>query len=264
MKELLIIDIKHGCIEQWKKYFIIICITFYSCVVFWNRYYNTGDINNISCADMIFFNLKGMKYIKDSSIVIIPDGFWLALNMFLSLLIGNYPIYDMKLWGQQKFIHLNKKSIWWKSKCVWCMISVLIYYFIIITVSIFSGIIFGDGSMTLHQEVTNRFSISNNISINTLVISLMVMILISCILSEFKMLISVIAGAVWGYIFNAIVLINAVYTKSDYALGNFLMLIRVYSMDINIVQIIILWCICFIFVLWIGTIIIKRKDLKDK
>ena len=83
----------------------------------------------------------------------------------------------------------------------------------------------------------------------------MVMILISCILSEFQMLISVIAGAVWGYIFNAIVLINAVYTKSDYALGNFLMLIRVYSMDINIVQIIILWCICFIFVLWIGTII---------
>jgi len=141
------LQIKHdfykGTIEGWKRYAIALCIFIFLCFVFQIRAEKIIQFNKISkeisFSDFILFMFRGMN-VFDGNAVELQDKLpqWFLVNIYLSIIIGYFPLKDLSESGIQVLIRTKSRVSWWLSKCLWVTYNVLIYYaisIIVITVS---------------------------------------------------------------------------------------------------------------------------------
>lgn len=166
---------------------------------------------------------RGMPYTTDERKFILPNGLWLAVNIVLSLYVGMLVSDDLDTYGKLRLMRLGSKIRWWLSKTMIIMISVVLYYFLIIGTAVLCGYI--PGLFKAEYAVAN---IIGEISLHMLATYMFKMTMVSLMVSMVQAVITLIdlkAGIVTVVVFLAVVM----YDRTHTFLGNYLMVARMYD-----------------------------------
>lgn len=274
------LQIKHdfykGTIEGWKRYAIALCIFVFLCFVFQIRAEKIIQFNKISkeisFSDFILFMFRGMN-VFDGNAVELQDKLpqWFLVNIYLSIIIGYFPLKDLSESGIQVLIRTKSRVSWWLSKCLWVIYNVLIYYtiaIIVITVfSLFHGGLSLEPSKELNLILSN-LDISKFNFKGILIVGIILPVITSITFSLIQLLISLFTNSIISNMFIITVLTLTPFYCNSFFIGNYLMILRsnlnIGDSGISIVYGIVVCVVLSIATIFIGANKIKRYDILEK
>lgn len=274
------LQIKHdfykGTIEGWKRYAIALCIFIFLCFVFQIRAEKIIQFNNISkeisFSDFILFMFRGMN-VFDGNAVELQDKLpqWFLVNIYLSIIIGYFPLKDLSESGIQVLIRTKSRVSWWLSKCLWVTYNVLIYYtisIIVITVfSLFHGGLSLEPSKELNLILSN-LDISKFNFKGILIVGIILPLITSITFSLIQLLISLFTNSIISNMFIITVLTLTPFYCNSFFIGNYLMILRsnlnIGDSGVSIVYGIVICVVLSIATIFIGANKIKRYDILEK
>ncbi len=274
------LQIKHdfykGTIEGWKRYAIALCIFIFLCFVFQIRAEKIIQFNKISkeisFSDFILFMFRGMN-VFDGNAVELQDKLpqWFLVNIYLSIIIGYFPLKDLSESGIQVLIRTKSRVSWWLSKCLWVTYNVLIYYaisIIVITVfSLFHGGLSLEPSKELNLILSN-LDISKFNFKGILIVGIILPVITSITFSLIQLLISLFTNSIISNMFIITVLTLTPFYCNSFFIGNYLMILRsnlnIGDSGVSIVYGIVVCVVLSIATIFIGANKIKRYDILEK
>lgn len=274
------LQIKHdfykGTIEGWKRYAIALCIFVFLCFVFQIRAEKIIQFNKISkeisFSDFILFMFRGMN-VFDGNAVELQDKLpqWFLVNIYLSIIIGYFPLKDLSESGIQVLIRTKSRVSWWLSKCLWVTYNVLIYYaisIIVITVfSLFHGGLSLEPSKELNLILSN-LDISKFNFKGILIVGIILPVITSITFSLIQLLISLFTNSIISNMFIITVLTLTPFYCNSFFIGNYLMILRsnlnIGDSGVSIVYGIVVCVVLSIATIFIGANKIKRYDILEK
>ncbi|MEG2656912.1 MAG: hypothetical protein RSA29_14550 [Clostridium sp.] len=95
----------------------------------------------IDAKSIILENFKGCEFIENFSDNFIFPTKWLLINTYILYVIGDYFYREMEVNG--KYLLIRDKKLWqvYISKIIWAFIVILIYYSMLLLISIVSGVV---------------------------------------------------------------------------------------------------------------------------
>lgn len=186
-----------------------------------------------SFADYMVYIYGGMdRYVPKSGNNFLFPIRWLVVFMISPFLVLNYPYRDMQGIGQQILVRTRGRTAWWMSKCIWNVLSVFIYNFLLFATALFFCIaVGGDISGGINSElqyIAFQFDRSSMIygdePWSLAIIFLPVLVSIS--INLMQMTLSLFIKPVFSFFFVAFLLISSAYFTSPYLLGNYAMSMR--------------------------------------
>ncbi|WP_346886740.1 hypothetical protein [Clostridium sp. UBA4395] len=274
------LQIKHdfykGTIEGWKRYAMALFIFIFLCFVFQIRAKKIIQFNNISkeisFLDFILFMFRGMN-VFDGNAVELQDKLpqWFLVNIYLSIIIGYFPLKDLSESGIQVLIRTKSRVSWWLSKCLWVIYNVLIYYgisIIVITVfSLFHGGLSLEPSKELNLILSN-LDISKFNFKGILIVGIILPVITSITFSLIQLLISLFTNSIISNMFIITVLTLTPFYCNSFFIGNYLMILRsnlnIGDSGVSIVYGIVICVVLSIATIFIGANKIKRYDILEK
>lgn len=279
-KGSIFLQIKHdfyiGTIEGWKRYAIAVCIFVFLCFIFQIRSQKLIQICNInkeiSFSDFILFMFRGTN-VFDGNAVELQDKLpqWFLINIYLSIMIGYFPLRDLSESGIQVLIRAKSRVQWWLGKCLWVIYNVLIYYMIsiivIIVFSLFNGGLSLEPSKELNLILSNLDTSKFNFQ-GILIVGIILPIVTSTTLSLIQLLISLFTNSIISNMAIITVLTLTPFYCNSYFIGNYLMILRS-NLNIGYHGVSIVYGLVICAVLSIATILIganrtKKYDILEK
>jgi len=274
------LQIKHdfykGTIEGWKRYAIALCIFIFLCFVFQIRAEKIIQFNKISkeisFSDFILFMFRGMN-VFDGNAVELQDKLpqWFLVNIYLSIIIGYFPLKDLSESGIQVLIRTKSRVSWWLSKCLWVIYNVLIYYTIFIIVITVFSLFHGGLSLELSKElnlILSNLDISKFNFKGILVVGIILPLITSITFSLIQLLISLFTNSIISNMFIITVLTLTPFYCNSFFIGNYLMILRsnlnIGDSGVSIVYGIVICVVLSIATIFIGSNKIKRYDILEK
>ncbi len=274
------LQIKHdfykGTIEGWKRYAIALCIFIFLCFVFQIRAEKIIQFNKISkeisFSDFILFMFRGMN-VFDGNAVELQDKLpqWFLVNIYLSIIIGYFPLKDLSESGIQVLIRTKSRVSWWLSKCLWVIYNVLIYYTIFIIVITVFSLFHGGLSLELSKElnlILSNLDISKFNFKGILVVGIILPLITSITFSLIQLLISLFTNSIISNMFIITVLTLTPFYCNSFFIGNYLMILRsnlnIGDSGVSIVYGIVICVVLSIATIFIGANKIKRYDILEK
>ncbi len=274
------LQIKHdfykGTIEGWKRYAIALCIFIFLCFVFQIRAEKIIQFNKISkeisFSDFILFMFRGMN-VFDGNAVELQDKLpqWFLVNIYLSIIIGYFPLKDLSESGIQVLIRTKSRVSWWLSKCLWVIYNVLIYYTIFIIVITVFSLFHGGLSLELSKElnlILSNLDISKFNFKGILVVGIILPLITSITFSLIQLLISLFTNSIIRNMFIITVLTLTPFYCNSFFIGNYLMILRsnlnIGDSGVSIVYGIVICVVLSIATIFIGANKIKRYDILEK
>lgn len=268
-------DLKQG-IWRRKAIFIItfLIMTVMSVLIIKNWMVVRKFPGSVGVGDIICYIFRGMEeYVPSPTESFSVEERYITWVLIAALVIGHYPVRDIKGVGRNYMIQSGKKVYWWISKCVWCIASSVIY-----TLSIFAGALAGTGIAKLMFKNVSvlKFSINPKIFNSTfakklsgsgtdIVIKLIVLLFLAFIaLSAIQMMFMFIGNAIVGYMSVIVAAVLSAYYMADFLPGNAIMVFRYMEINNNGIHMLstALWCIAITLVSMIlGFMVFKRKDV---
>ncbi|MGN0327624.1 MAG: hypothetical protein ACI4D4_01455 [Lachnospira sp.] len=277
-KKLAIIDLK----EYILKYYVILIFTFVMAVIMaisqsvvLQRY--TGRCGQYSIIDVFFAMFKGMKpYIieKSSRKVFEVDDSFLILNLIFVLYIGLYSSTNKANNMVSTVFRCSKINDWWNGKIIWCVMSVFIYYFILIVGILTGSVIYavtqgkianGFMSLNVNCNIISQIYDSKVENLDIIIffkITILMLLGLVCI-SLIQLTVALCSNAIVGVISSIVLLIISAFSMVYYLPGNWLMICRYSQFRQNGIEIVapvicaVIYCgLAYI----IGLIQVKRKD----
>ncbi len=270
-------DIFMGTIYPWKKnivvifIFVFLCSTFQSSISLEKAH---GELNGYpNFADYIINIYKGVDVFEANNKMKpfeIPSE-WLLINIFLSFIVGYYPLNDLKTYGPQILIRSKSRWQWWLSKCMWTATSVLIYYAIGYLVIIIFALFNGGISLVPIYEINTLVSgiDTYHFTWQQIVFTAMILPVITSIaLSLLQMVISLFSNSILSNIIIITIIIASVYYCNPFLIGNYLMIWRnsivIASKGVTTTMGISIGIFISIMSIWIGSIKFKKIDILSK
>ncbi len=226
-------DFFKGTMEEWKKYAVAVIIFVFLCSMFQVRAEKILSVTiskNIEFADYILFMFRGMSVFSGNAVELqdkLPQ--WLLINIYLSIIIGYFPLRDLNESGMQVLIRTKSREQWWLSKCLWVIFNVLIYYGIAIIVIIAFSIFKGGLQLVPSQElnfILSGLEVSNFSSVQIIVVGLLLPIIASITLSLIQLVISLYTNSIIGNMVIITMLVLTPFYCNSIFIGNYLMILR--------------------------------------
>lgn len=268
LKKAIFYDIRNGIIK--KKIFIIIpvIIFFINCIQYGTIIQGLDKSgSDITLMDYIIFTFKGNKeYIKEEGFYKLPMTY-LAIVLFIGFIVSNYPVHELKEYGTRYMLDFQKKIYWWIGKCVWSILNVVCFYLTgFITIFFYTVITGGKISFSLGNDILYYGEFLKldesgfKLILNTFILSIIVMVA----LMQIVITLQFILNPIIAYILLVIYFISSAFFKSEYLLGNGLMLKR------NIITsgsgVVFFNCVIYSILIWLvffvlGYKIFNKKDI---
>jgi len=232
-------QIKHdyymGTIKGWKKYAVVLIIFILLCANFQRGLIISREYDNLkekpTFGNYIFDIYKGVDIsnrVDNKEKIEMPPG-WILLNIFLSVVIGYYPLNDLREYGAQILIRSKKRWQWCISKCIWIIGNVLIFYAIgYIVIAIFS-LVNGGLSLTPNHNVNLavlKLDTSSLTAKQVFSVGIILPIVTSMALSLMQLTIAMFSNSIFSNIFIISLLIASIYYCNPILMGNYLMMLR--------------------------------------
>lgn len=258
-------DVRAVWNENKIKYMVLVGIIIISCICC-NHSCKEQLSVDMGFWDYILWNFRGMKVIRKNE-YIIPNAYWVLIQLYLAIIIGVYPVKDLHKAGQQILLKSRNRKIWWYGKMVWNILSVLGFYFVlylsVIAVSIATG-----GFKAAQPEVIAFLFGNQGIEVaenGLYAYALIVPVIVSLAVSVTQMMIAVVFQPYMGYIWVCFVLAAGTFVYSPYSLGNYLMLLRtpvlLQGSILNVQYAVTLSIMLSLISVITGTVMIYRKDI---
>lgn len=216
------------------KYLFTVVLFLLFCAYFEMNYVSLSTAgyveSNASFGDIILFIFHGMKvYIPSPGIKFEIPITWLACQIFVAYLIGNYINQDMTTYGQQYIMRSTHKSYWLIGKMIYCVISVFSFYCIGYITVLGYSLIARDPSITLNFDICAYVSETNIelLSKVDLIIGIIILpILTSIVLSIGQMTLSIWIKPIYSIISVVVYVCASAYYFSYLLIGNYSMILR--------------------------------------
>lgn len=282
--KILRCDLYNGILIQWRKYlitFFIFC--FFSITFILERrvteYINPDILTGPSTlGDFIMFIFVGSE-IQPMGGIDISEGnlsfdlptAWIILFLWLLFTTLYYPYQDLMGHGKHMLVLSKSKSLWWLSKSLWAISSVLTFFMTaalaIVSVSFFSG-------AKMNLNVSAYMSVDFIGQLDTLIappwniIDLIAPIVLGGIaLCMMQQVLSLLVKPLYSYIIMCVYIFFCSYFKNVFLIGNYTMAARsaIFVTDGFFWQqgvVICLWVISLCVLA--GAIIFNRIDIINK
>ncbi|MCI8669017.1 MAG: hypothetical protein HFI34_05790 [Lachnospiraceae bacterium] len=243
-------DIRRGILRNPILFVVPVIVAFIACCDLNNRIVAQNEwiaYESNSCetqikggfADYMMYIYGGMdKYVPESGNYFIFPIRWMVVFLMISFITLSYPYKDMQGFGRQILIRTRGRTIWWLSKCIWNIFSVLIYHSVIFGIAALFGIAVGSGitgkiNKDLQYEVfqiAGDSLLSDDMSWPFVIILLPVLISLS--INLLQMTLSLFIKPIFSFLIAAFLMISSAYFTSPYLIGNYAMSMR-YDMVIE-------------------------------
>lgn len=265
-------DIVHGICEEWKKYALLLGTYIALIVSFILKYNMTGLAESYNCGDIVLWLFRGMvKYDAMTTHSLDVPTTYILPNILIAFIIGNYPFKDLYGFGTNVIIRTKNKAMWWISKCIWGVVSVILVYTFLIVATLGICAVTGDVSLTPNIEICSRVSNYNRnilkeatgfdeIALYMLAISMLTSIAMVMI----QIMLSQLISPVIGYIVVIAILMAGVFFDLPVVISNYFMAIRnslYVSGGYDLMLPVIIDGICILFSIIIGLISFIKMDI---
>lgn len=234
IKTIIIHDIVYGIQVNRYKYILVLLFFMYLNVSFFNNI-NIFRLSGIieespSIVDCWIYIVRGMGiYIPSKEMPFQIPIYWLMTQVLLAFLILSYPTQDLDTYGIQILTRTRSKCLWWVSKSLWNICTVVSFYcigFFIVTIfSIFSGNASFEPHILINNEI-NQINLENFRGIYLYIAIFILPIVTSIALSMLQMTISFVLSPILSYIILVCYIVASAYYCFPLLIGNFTMLLR--------------------------------------
>jgi len=268
-------DIIEGIIKRWYFYVVLIMIISSFCALL---NYQTDELNSIYLSDFkptitdYWLHLfKGMQiYIPTPTSKFELPIIWLMLNLYLAIIIAKYPTTDLYGFGKYILMQSKDRSNWFLGKCIWTVICVLFFYFLLYITTFVFAFFSGNLSFEITNEICSEILKYNFIAFNITSILLYVLFLpvtTSIALCIIQLILELVLKPIYSFLIIVSILVASAYFYTPFLIGNASMMLRsslvldnglngFYSFTIDI--------IITIMAIVSGCVYFKRIDILDK
>lgn len=234
MKQIFFHDIRVGIIRR-SVFYVGVCVLTLLSLVQLGQAIQQGILAGVvhsepGYLDGIVQIMKGMKAYdpKSGEYFNIPI-FWMCFHFYLAFLIGNYAYEDLQGFGQKVMLQIGNRHTWWSSKCVWCILSVTVYYGMMsLIVMLYMTFLYGARG-GLSPEITaviQQMNIGTASSGRIITAVIILPWLTSVTLCMLQMCVSIMAKPIYAYSMVIVILVASAYFKHPLLIGNGAMLMR--------------------------------------
>ncbi len=234
--KLIRYDLKVGFSTTYKRYlmaaalFIVIFISFQLLLhPFHPAAHNIPEGN---LGSLLLYAFGGMEeYIPSPGEPFRFPAFWMLLYLLLSYITLYYPFNDLEEFGQHLLIRSGGRKLWWLSKCIWNLSSVVCFFLLAWLIFAVGCLVTGTSlSLELSTKVTGMLQINPekyaqfpaSLTLQIFLLPLLVM----AALNLFQMTLSLFIKPFYSFIATAAVLITSAYYLSPFLIGNYAMPLR--------------------------------------
>jgi hypothetical protein len=265
-------DLLCGMIVRWKyfiaafAFFVFACMTF---AIHASSFLNESNSSEtLGFCDFMFNVFAGNQPFDISSGAGIHLSIiWFAFHSYLLFLTTFYADEDLKNSANSLILRVKSKANWWAGKFIWCILSVFIYYLLLL-ICIFLFVVFGKYTGFANQSICNEFfqiNIQGVSPYNIIIVLMLLPFLISLSLASFHMMLSLIMKPIFSFIIGICSLTAAAFCCHPLLLFNFTMAKRnqIFSVEssINWIGGIISAFCLLTFSFFAGVVIIRKKDI---
>ena len=257
-------DIIRGFNYNRYRYVICIFLVFAFIALFNVEMHNKTNVFP-GFLDNVFYILRGFQVLGDSEndLFLFPY-VWITIQFMCCFVTFDYISKDKKNVGIYYLVMSGDKNLWWFSKCIWNMLSVLAVYIIIWVLSAIIAVLGGGfkNEIDYNMFIIPRYKPDYGYSWKMLLVMIVLPLIYSVMISLVQMVISECIFPILGIAVVMLIDILSVYFVSVGMLGNISMIIRTdaYRADgISVVAGIVISMIIYIAALFIG----RRICLKD-
>ena len=263
-KCIIINDLKRGFFSNRYRYIIAITVLLLVIIVMGN--------NEFGFLDTIFFLQAGygtILSVKEGKIVF--PVVWIMMQFLVPFLVYDYCNDDIENIGVDFLIKCEDRALWWRSKCIWNILTTVSMYAIVYIMAFLYGMYNGKSEWTINYELFNTISNKplpyNNDSINIIIYLITVPILVSICLALIQMTLSMYTSPMIGIIVVMAWDVISVFVNITPMIGNVSMVVRssLYSPGGLPVWIGIIYSVGLYIVTYIvGKEMFKRKDILQR
>ncbi len=196
---------------------------------------------------------------------------WLLINLYTAFLVVSYPFKDLYGFGQQILLRSNQKRLWWYSKCMWNVCSVILCYALGILILFACAAIGGNPSVTPSREITEELlhipygAVSHT---NWLTVILVLPALTSATLALIQMFLSLIIKPVLSYGFTICIMVVSAYYCTPFLIGNYSMFARSRLMlpeeGMDFTVSVIVEAVLSLLCIFGGAFVFHKRDILEK
>ena len=235
---LLVVDMKCGILDQWKKYLLAILFFFTCSVIFVLQWKNQeralGEALGVTptLGDFFLFFFGGSdRYVFDPYRPFIFPAQWILMILYGTYLNLNYANDNLHGIGIHALLHSKSRSMWWFSKCSCVIVGTLIYFILSILTTAFSCFILGgEFSMEIHasilQTILEVFSMQMQNPLGEMVITYIMVYLVIVALSLLQLLLSILIKPLLSFLSISTIVFVSSYFMTPLLFANFAMPVR--------------------------------------
>ena len=270
LHKLLIHDLRCGLLRG--RYLSIPAVIAVPCFEYFN--WTKGASTSGSWMDIMFYIFKGQEPIDISSAIERLFEFpmpmvWLFVMgacLFLNL---DYYLYDLSLTGQQIIVRCGNRRMWFLSKCIWNVLSTVLYFMMIgltafICTLILNGSISINTTQEIQQIIMGNFELAGITAGQAILLGLVSPFLTLAALNILQMTLCIFVKPIISFLCSAGILVLSVYVSNGLVLGNGAMTIRTLAengSNVTVAVSIMLSIMIILACVAVGTIVFKRTDI---
>ena len=241
VKKLLrfyLLDLRKGLISQWKR--ILVCVVLIAGLLVLNMAYIDFYISNapeattsfrLTFGDLLLSLFTGIDFHYPSSGVpfVLPVE-WMFLVLLILYVTLDYPLSDLHAVGINSLVMGSSRGMWWLAKCLWIITLVVVFYFIILALTLFITLT-SDGilSFQIHPEVPQAlaFNVGNLIEAPwDMGVFLIAIPVVLCSLALVQLFLSLLIQPVISFACMTVILFLSAYCSTEFLIGEYLMAAR--------------------------------------
>ena len=277
--KILKFDIKNGIIKRiWLYAILFLFFWLVDFVLFMQRMNMGVDTpklieQKLTIGDMLLYALGGAKHFVIEETVAFPFPVqWMLVILIIAFTSLRYPVDNLSGYGRHIIILSGSRRAWWISKCVWLMINVCIYYFImLLSAASFALFVGAECNLNINEFLLRLLMLNFRELVPmpwNIVVPLLLHIFTVYVLCMLQMLLSFFIRPLMSFFITSAILVFSLFFSSPFLIGNLAMPLRTENIttdepiSIGLGFVLCLSLCIVIFV--IGLIKVNRMDILTK
>lgn len=154
---------------------------------------------------------------------------WMIVQVSMALIVYDYPVVNLEKYGIQTIIRAKSRALWWFSKCIWVVASVVLYYAVGILIILGACMLTGKISFIADQEwnmVMNELDVSLITHEQLWLICIYIPLMSSIALSLLQLTGSFVLSPVYSFLLLLSYIVISVYYNHSCFMGANSMILR--------------------------------------
>lgn len=234
--KMLRYDLKNGIRQKLWIYLLFFVICFIFAGNFYAGYIRRSDefideTASLTITNLLFYLFQGKEaFSPELGNAFVFPVVWLLIFLLSAYVTLDYPFQNLNEQGIQVITRIQKRKLWWLSKCAWVGCCTILHFALCcLTVSIFC-LVFGIDISFQYAEYVNADILDMQLEQCTRAQVIMLVIILpvmtSIAINIFQLCMGFFFQRIYCFLFISVILFASTYFQTPVAIGNFAMVKR--------------------------------------